>query len=102
MAARSKSRKRALDIIFAADARNADPVELMAERAETGEQTPMGEYAEQIVRGVAARHRRIDALLAEHSQGWELQRMPAVDLAILRIAVWELLYSDAPGPGIVA
>ncbi len=101
MAARSKSRKRALDVIFAADARNADPLVILDERDENGELTPMGEYAEQIVRGIALTHRRIDALLAEHSQGWELSRMPAVDLAILRIAAWELLYSDVPGPVIV-
>ena len=101
MSARSKARKRALDVIFAADARNADPLTLMAEREETAELTPMGEYAEQIVRGVALTYQRIDGLLAQHSQGWELQRMPAVDLAILRIATWELLYSDVPGPVVV-
>lgn len=101
MAARSKSRKRALDVIFAADARNTDPLLLLAERVQNDELTPMGEYGEQIVRGVAAKYQRIDALLAEHSQGWELHRMPAVDLAILRIAVWELLYSDVPGPVVV-
>lgn len=101
MSARSKARKRALDVVFAADARNVDPLTLLDEREETGELTPMGEYAEQIVRGVALHHRRIDGLLAEHSQGWELHRMPAVDLAVLRIAAWELLYSDVPGPVVV-
>ncbi|WP_111767568.1 transcription antitermination factor NusB [Nakamurella deserti] len=101
MSARSKARKRALDVVFAADARNVDPVTLLTEREETGELTPMGEYAEQIVRGVATHYQRIDGLLAEHSQGWELHRMPAVDLAVLRIAAWELLYSDVPGPVIV-
>ncbi len=101
MSARSKARKRALDVVFAADARNVDPLTLLDEREETGELTPMGEYAEQIVRGVALHHQRIDGLLAEHSQGWELTRMPAVDLAVLRIAAWELLYSDVPGPVVV-
>lgn len=101
MSARSKARKRALDVVFAADARNVDPLTLLDEREETGELTPMGEYAELIVRGVALHHQRIDGLLAEHSQGWELNRMPAVDLAVLRIAAWELLYSDVPGPVVV-
>ncbi len=97
MAARSKARKRALDVIFAADARDVDPVTVMAERALQVELTPMGDYAEGIVRGIAAHYERIDSLLAEHSQGWQLHRMPAVDLAILRIAVFELLYStDVP------
>ncbi len=101
MAARSKARKRALDVVFAADARNMDPVAVMDERIANAELTPMGEYGEEIVRGVAASHQRIDGILADHSQGWELQRMPAVDLAILRIAAWELLYSDVPGPVVV-
>ena len=99
MSARSKARKRALDVVFAADARNVDPLTLLDEREETGELTPMGEYAEQIVRGVALHHQRIDGLLAEHSQGWELTRMPAVDLAVLRIAAWELLYLRRAGSG---
>lgn len=97
MSARTKARKRALDVLFAADARDIDPITVMAQRAEQPEAVPMGEYAEEIVRGVAEHHGRIDALLSEHSEGWTLSRMPAVDLAILRIAVYELLYSlDVP------
>jgi len=94
-------RKRALDVVFAADARNRDPVAVMEERSGHDELPPMGDYAEQIVHGIAAHHRQVDQLLAEHSHGWTLDRMPAVDLAILRIGVWELLYSDTPGPVVV-
>ena len=98
MSARSKSRKRALDVLFAADARDVDPMVIMAQRAET-DAVPMGDYAELLVRGVAKHHARIDDLLSLHSEGWTLSRMPAVDLAILRIAVYELLYSDdVPAP----
>ena len=94
-------RKRALDVVFAADARNRDPIAVMTEREGHDELPPMGDYAEQIVRGVAAHHRRIDAVLADHSHGWALDRMPAVDLAILRVGVWELIYSDTPGAVVV-
>jgi transcription antitermination protein NusB len=101
MSARSKARKRALDVVFAADARNQAPAAIIAERSHDAELPPMGEYAELIALGVGEHHGRIDALLAEHSEGWALDRMPAVDLAILRVAIWELLYSDTPGPVVV-
>ncbi len=101
MSARSKARKRALDVVFAADARRTDPRVVMAERATDSELPPMGDYAELIVGGVADHVDDLDALLDEHVTGWSLDRMPAVDLAILRVAAWELLYSDTPGPVIV-
>jgi len=61
----------------------------------------MGEYAEFLVRGVVEHQRQIDGLLSEHSRGWTLERMPAVDRAILRIAVFELLYSPDVPPAVV-
>ena len=107
MSARSKSRKRALDVLFAAEARGVDPLVVLAERMErpTGQElhswSPMGDYAEGIVRGVVEHRSRIDGLLSEHSRGWTLDRMPAVDRAILRIAVFELLYSVDVPPAVV-
>jgi N utilization substance protein B len=107
VSARSKSRKRALDVLFAAEARGVDPLVVLAERMErpTGPElhswSPMGDYAEGIVRGVVEHQRRIDGLLSEHSRGWTLDRMPAVDRAILRIAVFELLYSIDVPPAVV-
>lgn len=107
MSARSKSRKRALDVLYAAEARSVDPLVVLEERMErpTGPElhsySPMGEYAESIVRGVVDHQRRIDDLLSEHSRGWTLDRMPAVDRAILRIAVYELLYSLDVPPAVV-
>jgi len=99
MTARSKARKRALDVLYAAEARGVDPLVVLDERMEvpTGPDrhswTPIGDYAEGLVRGVVEHQDRIDGLLAEHSRGWLVDRMPAVDRAILRIAVYELLYS---------
>lgn len=97
MSARSKARKRALDVLYAADARRVDPLDVLVERIDSAEAAPLGEYAEVLVRGYAAHASRIDDLLSEHAQGWTLDRMPAVDRAILRIAVYELVYSaDVP------
>lgn len=107
MSARSKARKRALDVLYAAEARGVNPVIVLDERmAEpTGPDrhswTPIGDYAESLVRGVVEHQERIDGLLAEHSRGWTVERMPAVDRAILRIAVYELLYSTEVPPAVV-
>ncbi len=99
MSARSKARKRALDVLYAADARGADPLDVLTERIDSDEAAALGEYAETLVRGYAAHAGRIDDLLSEHAEGWTLERMPAVDRAILRIAVYELVYSaDVPAP----
>ena len=107
MSARSKSRKRALDVLYAAEARDVDPLVVLSDRMQrpTGPDVhswaPIGEYAEFLVRGVVEHQRRVDALLSEHSKGWTLERMPAVDRAILRIAVFELLYSVDVPPAVV-
>ena len=99
MGARSKARKRAVDVLYAAELRRADPRELLAERIDTLESPPPNDYAEILVAGVVAHRDRIDELLTEHAEGWTLARMPAVDLAILRLGLYELLWaSDVPDP----
>jgi N utilization substance protein B len=97
--ARSKARKRAVDVLYAAALRDADPVTLLADRHETTEQPPPNDYATTLVEGVVAHRERIDELLTEHAEGWTLDRMPFVDLAVLRLGVYELLWaSDVPDP----
>jgi len=91
VSARSKARKRALDLLFEADLRGTTVSELLAARGE-GDQ-PTG-YTAEIVAGVQAHAGRIDELLSTYAIGWTLDRMPAVDRAILRIGAWELLYND--------
>jgi transcription antitermination protein NusB len=91
--ARSKARKRALDILFEGDLRGADPVGILAERM-AGGSPPVREYAADLVEGVAAHLARIDEILASYAEGWTLERMPAVDRAILRLGVYELLWRD--------
>jgi transcription antitermination protein NusB len=101
MPARSKARKRALDILFEAEIRGEPVLDLLAERSAAEREPdgtgppPVSGYAAELVRGVQAHRDRIDELLAGHSQGWALNRMPAVDRNILRIGVYELFW--APG-----
>ena len=93
MGARSKARKRALDVLFEADQRGQDAVAVLAERVRRAD-PPVPEYAVEIVEGVTAHRVRIDELLATYAQGWTVDRMPGVDRALLRLSAWELLYND--------
>ncbi len=93
MGARSKARKRALDLLFEADQRGLDPVTLLAERLPAAD-PPISEYAATIVEGGSRHRERIDELLATYAQGWTIDRMPGVDRAVLRIGAWELLFND--------
>ncbi len=93
MGARSKARKRALDVLFEADQRGLDAVAVLAERLRRAD-PPVPEYAVEIVEGVTAHRERIDELLATYAQGWTVDRMPGVDRALLRLSAWELLYND--------
>jgi N utilization substance protein B len=92
--ARSKARKRAVDILFESDLRGMDPLELLAERVGAPELPPVGDYTISLLHGVVAHREEIDRLLAAHAHGWALARMPAVDRAVLRLGVFELLFSD--------
>jgi N utilization substance protein B len=99
MPARSKARKRALDILFEAEIKGEPPLDVLAERTAAGS-PPVSGYAAELVRGVQAHRERIDELLAAHSQGWTLDRMPAVDRNILRIGVFELFWVPSVPDGV--
>jgi len=99
MPARSKARKRALDILFEADQRGLAVLELLSERQSLGE-TPVPEYAAELVRGVASHQPEIDNLISENSVDWTLERMPAVDRNVLRLGVYELLWADDVPDGV--
>ena len=102
MSARSKARKRALDILFEADQRGLNADTLLAQRISTpATQHPLNDYTVEIVQGVVAKWVEINELLATYSQGWTIDRMPAVDRAILRIGAWEVVYSETV-PDVVA
>lgn len=93
MTARSKARKRALDILFASELRSENPVEALDRAIAEGE-GPTNDYTATLVRGVVEHQQRIDELLSAYSEGWTLDRMPAVDRNVLRLGVFELLFAD--------
>ena len=93
MGARSKARKRALDVLYESDLRGSDAVSTLSERLLQSD-PPVPEYAVELVEGVLAHRDRIDELLTTYSVGWTLERMPAVDRNILRIGAYELLWRD--------
>ena len=96
MSARSKARKRALDILFEAEMRSESPLSVLESRTIHAD-PPVTSYAGELVRGVQAHRDLIDDLLAKNSHGWSLDRMPAVDRNILRIGAYELLWAtDVP------
>jgi len=96
---RRQARRRAVEMLYEASQRDADAVTLLADRVGATEVDPIGDYTIDLVEGVTARRSAIDELLAEHAQGWTLERMPKVDLAVLRVGVYELLWAeDVPDP----
>ncbi|KRF36144.1 transcription antitermination factor NusB [Nocardioides sp. Soil805] len=96
MSARGKARKRALDVLYAAEMRGERPVEALERTIEAGD-GPTNDYTSVLVHGVAEHQARIDELLGTYAQGWTLTRMPAVDRNVLRLGVYELLYvEDVP------
>ena len=96
MSARTKARKRALDVLFASELRSEDAV-MALDRAVAEGDGPTNAYTTTLVHGVAEHRAGIDEVLASYSEGWTLDRMPAVDRNVLRLGVYELLYvEDVP------
>ena len=98
MGARSKSRKRALDILYSADVRgesiNAALADEAARNAADPKRSNSWEYAREIVVGITEHGDEIDELIETYAQGWTISRMPAIDRALLRIGIWEILFND--------
>ncbi|CAB4764815.1 MAG: transcription antitermination factor NusB [Actinobacteria bacterium] len=97
MSARSKSRKHALDLLFEADLRNTVASDLLATRLvieEGPDARPVRDYTKVIIAGVEEHRRKIDELISTYAQGWDMDRLPAVDRNILRIAIYEILWAD--------
>jgi len=98
---RHKARKRAVDLLFEAEARDVDPSDLASERIDLAVSdssvAPLNPYTRILVDGVAEDLDRLDAAIAGYLKEWTLQRLPAVDRAILRVAMWELFHAaDVP------
>ena len=101
---RHQARKRAVDLLFEADARGITPAEVADSRTTLAQgqsegMSPLNPYTVTVARGVTEHLAHLDDLISAHLQGWTLDRLPAVDRAILRVAVWELLHAeDVPEP----
>jgi len=93
MSARTKARKRALDVLFAAELRG-ETATVALDRAIAEGEGPTNDYTVTLVRGVEEHRERIDEVLSTYAEGWTLQRMPAVDRNVLRLGVWELLWTE--------
>ncbi|EPR76027.1 Transcription termination protein NusB [Leifsonia rubra CMS 76R] len=104
MGARSKARKRALDLMYGADVRGESINQALATESSRAMSDPARAtswaYAQQIVVGITEHGDEIDELIETYSQGWPLNRMPAVDRALLRIGLWEILYNDEIPAGV--
>lgn len=98
LSARTKARKRALDILFSADVRGEEIAVVLAAAAKRAASEPAREaswlYARDIVDGIIDNRGEIDEQITTHSRDWRLERMPAVDRALLRIGTWEIVYND--------
>ena len=90
MSARSKARKRALDILFEADLRSSSAIDLLELRPP--QDLSQGEYSEALIRGVSDHREKIDELIVTYAQDWDMDRMPAIDRNILRISIYEILW----------
>ncbi len=101
MAARSKARKRAVDVLYESDARGVDPTSTLAERLALAD-PPVNDYTVELVEGAAGHRARIDELLGRYAEGWTVARMPGVDRAVLRVALYELLWrEDVPAAVVI-
>ncbi|GAA3242912.1 transcription antitermination factor NusB [Actinocorallia longicatena] len=101
MAARSKARRHAFEILFEAWQRDSSPAEVLLRRGKPqGEELAEHAHAVRIIEGVDAHRERIDDLLATYAVGWTLDRMPAVDLIVLRMGAFELLWADDVPDGV--
>ena len=95
MSARTKARKRAVDVLFEAEQREIDSIYLLAERLrQPGTEAALPSYSVELVEGVHDRGDRIDELISTYAHGWTIGRLPAVDRAVLRVGIWEILFND--------
>lgn len=103
MSARSKARKQALDILYEADIRSSDALAILESRdvvEEGPDARPIREYTRELISGVTFNKRKVDELIATYAQGWDMDRLAAVDRNILRLGIFEIIWSDELADGI--
>lgn len=102
---RHKARKRAVDLLFEAEAKRISPVDLINERRElVRDDESVGmihDYTAAAIEGISADSAQVDSVVSSHLKAWTLQRLPAVDRAILRLATWELFNATDVDPIVI-
>lgn len=104
MSARSKARKQALDLLYESDIRGTDLLVLLQSREvieEGPDARPIREYTRSLIEGIYEHKRKIDELISTYAQGWDMDRLPAVDRNILRLGIYEVLWIENLEDGIV-
>ena len=97
MSARSKARKAALDLLFEADIRGTNALETLVVRdvvEEGPDARPIRDYTKELIVGISEHYRKIDELITTYAQGWDMDRLPAVDRNILRLGIYEILWGE--------
>ncbi|MBU3645482.1 MAG: transcription antitermination factor NusB [Candidatus Nanopelagicaceae bacterium] len=99
MSARSKARKAALDLLYEGDIRKTSPISILNQRSGDLEFV-IRDFTKELVQGVDENRRKIDELITTYSQGWDMDRMPVIDRNILRLAIYEILWSKDVPPAV--
>ncbi len=97
MSARSKARKQSLDLLYESDIRGIDFLQLLTDRdvvEEGPDARPIRDFTRELLAGVSSHKRKIDELITTYAQGWDMDRLPAVDRNILRLAIFEIVWSE--------
>ena len=103
MSARSKARKQTLDLLYEADIRGTAAIDILAARVDNAtdpDARPIREFTRELVSGISAQKRKIE-LISTYAQGWDMDRLPTVDRNILRLAIYELVWTPDLAEGIV-
>lgn len=103
MSARSKARKQALDLLYEADIRGGSALEFLQSRdvvEDAPDARPIRDFTKELIAGIAENSRKIDELITTYAQGWDMDRLPAVDRNILRLAIYEIVWSTELADGI--
>jgi len=96
VSARSKARKQALDLLYESDIRGNDALQILESRDvpdEGPDARPIREFTRELIMGTVENQRKIDELIMTYAQGWDMDRLPAVDRNILRLGIFEILWS---------
>jgi N utilization substance protein B len=103
VSARSKARKQTLDLLYESDIRGSSATDLMVLRDvpdDGPDSRPIRDFTKALISGITENRRKIDELISTYAQGWDMDRLPAVDRNILRLAIYEIVWSDDVEDGV--